>query len=94
MSVMEKALGLIGLERMTNREVLLEDLAALSPSGLYEVLADNRLTQLIDDMHCEDCHRLHGGKCPKPDEADCDLSTEAWLERACEREHLIGVVEA
>lgn len=91
MTIKERALDLIGLERMSNREVLLEDLAALDNEQMYRMLADNRLTRVIDDLHCEDCHRLHGGKCPKPDSDDCVISVEAWLDMPCERPRLIEV---
>ena len=91
MTIKERALDLIGLERMSNREVLLEDLAALDSEQMYRMIADNRLTRVIDDLHCEDCHRMHGGKCPKPDSDDCVITSEEWLELPCERARLIEV---
>ena len=75
---------------MTNREKLLEDLAALSPEDLYTQLADNHLTRLIDDLTCEDCHAAHGDQCPDGDNA-CVMPADAWLEQTCPRERLIGV---
>ena len=86
----EKALDTIGLVRMTNRDQLIDELAALDGAQLYAVLADNRLTQRIDDLKCEDCHRLHGGMCPAPEDGDvCALTEEDWLELPCERERLL-----
>lgn len=90
MTMTEKVLGLIGLARMTNRDQLIDELAALDGAKLYAVLADNRLTQRIDDLKCEDCHRLNGGMCPVPGGDDvCALMQEDWLELPCERERLL-----
>lgn len=86
----EKALDTIGLVRMTNRDQLIDELAALDGEALYTQLADNRLTQRIDDLKCEDCHRLHGGMCPAPGNDDvCALTPGDWLELPFERERLL-----
>ena len=90
MTLKERALNLIGLEQMTNRDQLIEELAELEGEALYDALADNLLVQRIDDLKCEDCHRLHGGMCPAPEDGDvCALTEEDWLELPCERERLL-----
>lgn len=91
MTMKERALSLIGLEGMSNREALLEELSELTSEQLYDQFADNRLTQLIDDLKCEDCHRMHGGQCPMPEEDDCALTLAQWLDMPCTRERLIEV---
>ena len=87
----EKVLDMIGLVPITNRDQLIDELAVLDGAKLYAVLADNRLTQRIDDLKCEDCHRLHGGMCPVPGDGVCALTEEDWLELPCERERLLEV---
>lgn len=90
MTLKERALNLIGLERMTNRDQLIEELAELEGEALYDALVDNRLVQRIDELRYEDCHRLHGGMCPRPeDDAECVLSLEDWMGTPCERERLL-----
>lgn len=82
MSMKEKMLSLIGLEPMTNRDRLLEELGEMDGEQLYQALADNRSTRLIDDAMCAACHRMHDGKCPKPDDGECALTFRAWLNMA------------
>jgi hypothetical protein len=81
-SVKEKMLDLIGLAPMTNRDRLLEELGGMDGERLYQALADNRSTRLIDDAMCAACHRMHDGKCPKPDDSECALTIGAWLDMA------------
>ncbi len=85
----EKALNLIGLAVNTNRDQLIDELAAMDGESLYMALADNRLTRRIDDLKCEDCHRMHGDECPDPDGDDCGMSKAEWMELPCERERLL-----
>lgn len=82
MSVKEKMLDLIGLAQMTNRDRLLEEFGEMDGEQLYQALADNRSTRLIDDAMCAACHRMHDGKCPKPDDSGCALTIGAWLDMA------------
>ena len=78
----EKMLSLIGLEPMTNWDRLLEELGEMDGEQLYQALADNRSTRLIDDAMCAACHRMHDGECPKPDDSGCALTIGAWLNMA------------
>ena len=90
MTLKEKALNLIGLAVVTNRDQLIDELAAMDGESLYMALADNRLTRRIDDLWCEDCKRMHGGTCPCPEDGkDCPLSEAEWMELPCERERLL-----
>lgn len=73
---------------MTNREKLIAELAALSADDFYTVLADNSLTMLIDDKHCDDCVNINGGCLSKADD-ECVITTEAWLEMPCRHAQLI-----
>ena len=82
MSMKEKMLNLIGLAPMTNRDRLLEEFGEMDGERLYQALADNRSTRLIDDAMCATCHRMHGGTCPKPDDSGCAITIGAWLDMA------------
>lgn len=92
MTIKEKLLELIGLERMTNRDLILAELAEMDGAAFYDAFCDNKTAMATDDAKCADCHALHGGKCPRPGDDDpCALTDAAWLEMPATRERLIGV---
>ncbi len=78
----EKLLNLIGLEPMTNRDRLIEELYGLSGEQLYQVLSSSRGAMMIDDALCATCHRMHDGECPKPDDSGCEITVGTWLDMA------------
>lgn len=92
MTIKERFLNLIGLEAMTNRDLILMELAEMDADALYGALADNKLTRRLDDLKCADCHRLHGGECPCPDNDACALPLEDWLDMPATRERLLEAV--
>ena len=98
MTMTERVMGLIGLETMTHREALLEELSELTSEQLFKVLFSNmgegdKLLRIIGDYQCADCRSLRGGTCPAEESGeDCEthgLSTEAWLDLPCKRERLV-----
>ena len=89
MAIGEKILGLIGLEPITNREQLLDELAELSAEELEKLLAKGDLYDRLGDIKCEECKEDHGGECPCSDEDDDCPSLAEWLDRPCVRERLL-----
>lgn len=95
MTLKERVLDAIGLERLTNKDALLAELAELPGETLDIVLGDNRLTEALDWMCCDDCKAAHGGECPLPEDQDitedtpCPLTVGQWLEMPCTRERLL-----
>jgi len=97
MTIPEKLLNAIGLERMTNRDVLMEDLAALDDATFeYVVLSrQSEMPEHLQELVCEDCKKQHDGKCTAPDDDDkCPFSSTEWLSFPCTRDHLIPEVSA
>lgn len=92
MSIKEKMLSLIGLEPMTNRDRLIEELYGLSGEQLYQVLSNSRGAMMIDDAQCATCHRMHDGKCPKPDDNECEITIGAWLDMAWDGASILAEV--
>lgn len=100
MTLKEKMLNAIGLERATNRDALLDELAALPGEALIEALANDRAADALEWLRCDDCKAAHGGECPLPDGQDitedhpCPTSMADWLEMPCTRERLLPEVGA
>lgn len=93
MNMKEKLLNLIGLEPMTNRDRLIEELYGLSGEQLYQVLSGSRGAMMIDDAQCATCHRMHDGECPKPDDVSaCVLTIGAWLDMAWDGASILAEV--
>ena len=69
---------------MTNREKLMEELAALDNDAfVFVVLSRNAsVPEDIQAFVCLDCKAEYGGHCPDPD-GPCALSMEDWLDRPC-----------
>lgn len=96
MTVKEKVLDLIGLEGMSNREALLEELSELTSEQLEMVLfghkrETDRLQTILGEYQCDACQRIRGGKppCETDDDVPCALDTAAWLDLPCERDRLV-----
>lgn len=90
MTVKEKALSLIGLERTRNIDVLLDDLAELTAEELLCILPlDSPLVKRLKMRRCDDCWTKHG-TCPHPFSQDCPGSLAEWLEQPTDRETIIG----
>ena len=89
----EKLLHLIGLERARNLDVLLDELAGLTPEAFERLLltGSNDLEIHLDQLMCADCKAGHGGKCPHPDDADlpCEPRLADWLALPCTRDRLL-----
>ena len=100
MTLKERALTLIGLERMTNRDQLIDELAALPGEALIRVLETDRAAMALEWLRCDDCKAAHGGECPLPEGQDitedhpCPTSMADWLEMPCTRERLLPEVGA
>lgn len=94
MTMKERALSLIGLEGMSNREALLEELSELTSEQLWLVLfghkeESDRLQTILGNYQCEACRRIRGGNCPCETDDPCALATAAWLDLPCERDRLV-----
>ena len=87
----EKVLDMIALVPITNRDQLIDELAALDGEALYAQLADNRATRRIDDLRCEVCKQMYDEVCGAPDDDACLIPIEVWLDMPCERERLLEV---
>ena len=95
MTLKERALSLIGLERATNRDVLLEELAEVPADRFYDLLADGAVNMAMDQWKCSDCEAAHGGTCPlNGADDDCAMTMGQWLEQPCEHERLLPEVSA
>ena len=97
MSFKEHFLNAIGLRPVTNRDVLMDDLAELDDATFeYMVLTrQSDLSKRIDAYVCADCRKEHDGDCIAPeDEATCPSTVVSWLSLPCTREHLIPEVSA
>ena len=97
MTIPEKLLNAIGLERMTNRDVLMEDLAALDNATFeYMVLSrQSDLPEMIENIKCADCKKQHGDKCLAPDDdTPCVTKLADWFSQPCTHDHLIPEVSA
>lgn len=98
MSISEKLLNAIGLERMTNRDVIMEELAGMTDAEFNRFL-DNcpDIDSRLEAICCEECKAQHGGKCPRPDDdSKCSdhFNRVDWLSQPCTHESLITEVEA
>ena len=62
----------------TNRERIMQELAAMDNQTFYRVL-DCSADPAITDRLCRACKDRHGGKCPLGEE-DCLLWDGSWLE--------------
>lgn len=62
----------------TNRERIMQELAAMDNQTFYRVL-DGNADPAITDRLCRACTDRHGGKCPLGEE-DCLLWDGSWLE--------------
>ena len=90
MKLTETVMRIIGLEPVSNREKLMEELETLDGKEFLRILKDGALLMKIDCLMCEDCRNENGGRCPYPDDDQCATSNEKWLEATCTRETLIG----
>ena len=75
---------------MTNRDRIMQELAAMSDRDLFRLLTedhDNRLT----DRLCHACAARHGGECPE-NETNCLLWDGSWLWEKWDGETLLEVV--
>lgn len=79
---------------MTNREKLLEELAALDNAAFYIALTDHRCCVAMENAQCTDCVGRFG-PCPCPDaDGPCRVSTEEWMDWPCRRERLLPEARA
>lgn len=94
MTIKERFLNLIGLVPVTNRDMILMELAEVD-GATFEHLVFSRMSDLpeaVEDLHCEDCRAAHGGRCPQPGDDECCYTVAQWLDEPCRRERLIGVI--
>ena len=93
MSVSEKLLSLIGLERMTNRDVIIAELSEMTDEQFDRFINGYPdFDQKIDAICCEECKTRHGGNCPRhDDDSKCSdhFNRVDWFSQPCTREHLI-----
>ena len=86
---MRKILEALGLHALTNREALMEELAALDNETFFRMMAGNRVIAIMERHQCEDC-RARFGECPSRDDVTpCRVSTEDWMDWECRCERLI-----
>lgn len=65
----------------TNRDKLMEELGALDSTALYDEMADNNVTQAIDDAMCDDCKANHSGRCVATGvDEPCPVTLEDWMQ--------------
>lgn len=62
---------------MTNRERIMQELAAMSDRELHRALTNDSDNYLMDRL-CYACEGRHGGKCPMG-AAECLLWDGSWL---------------
>ena len=91
----EKLLAKIGLEPMRNMDVLLDDLAELTPADFDRLILSGQqtLADLLDKMRCEDCEAAHGGQCPKPFDDTCAIDMADWLGMPAKRECILSELD-
>ena len=91
MALSEKLLNLIGIGRMSNRDVLLDEFAAISAEDFERIVLSHssNLYETLELYRCADCKADHGGQCPNPEDDACPSSMAEWLDSPCRREHLI-----
>lgn len=92
MSIKERFLNLIGLETMTNRDLLLMELGELD-AKTFERMVLSRMSDLpewVENAHCEDCKAAHSGECPTPEDNACTYTTAIWLDEPCTREAILA----
>ena len=93
MKAVEFLLRLVGLEPMTNKDVLLAELSELSGEQ-FETLVLSRQSDFperLDGLMCADCEEQNDGVCPNLDDDDgCKMTLGKWLEMECTRETLLG----
>lgn len=88
----ERLLNFIGLSSITNRDVLMEDLATLDDETFeYMILShQSDITVQLNAHMCEDCKAQHDGKCIAPgDDDNCPFTSVDWLSQPCCRDHLL-----
>lgn len=88
-----RILNAIGIRRATNQEVLLDELAELD-GDTFDYLVLSRMSNFpekIEDLHCEDCNTLHGGRCLHEEDKPCPLTTAQWLAMPCQHDHILEV---
>jgi len=92
----EKLLNAIGLEPMTNRDVIVAELAELTDEQFDRFLNGNvDLDQKVDALCCEACKATHNGKCPRTGDDDrCSdhYNRVDWLSQPCTHDTLITEV--
>ena len=77
---------------MTNREKLMEELAALDNASFDHVVLSRMsdLPEALQGYTCQDCRAEHGGECPgSGDGSPCALSLVDWFDRPCTHDRLI-----
>lgn len=70
---------------MSNREKILEELAAMDNETLFNMMCSYQVSR-VDDFLCADCHTV-GHRCP---EEDCDFVDE-WMREPCRHGRLLEV---
>lgn len=92
MTLKERFLNLIGLEAMTNRDLLLMELGAMDAEAFdHQVLSCmSDLPERVEAAHCEDCKAQHGGVCINPGDDACTYTTAIWLDEPTTREAILS----
>ena len=83
MKVAEKLLTAIGLEPMTNKDVLLEAMAEMDGYQLQALLfsCTSTLERDLDEIMCSECKEKHGGRCSAGEDVVCVIQTGEWLDQ-------------
>ncbi|MBQ3424412.1 MAG: hypothetical protein IJH38_04350 [Clostridia bacterium] len=91
MTLKEHFLSLIGLEAMTNKDLLLCELGSLDGKTFEYMILSNMsdLPKLVEFAHCEDCRAAHGGQCPQPGDDECTYRVAQWLDEPTTREAIL-----
>ena len=91
MTIKERFFNLIGLEAMTNRDLLLMELDAMDAEAFeHQVLSRmSDLPERVEAAHCEDCRAAHGGQCPQPGDDECTYHVAQWLDEPTTREAIL-----
>ena len=77
---------------MTNRERIMQEMAAMSDRDLFRLLTEDHDNRLMDRL-CHACEARHGGKCPL-DATDCLLWDGSWLRDEWDGKSLLLEVRA
>lgn len=95
MNIPEKQLNVIGLEMMTNRDVIMKELAGLDNAAFEHVLFSRQsdAPEMVEFAKCDDCKTQHGGECTASDDEDpCALNMSDWLSQPCTHDRLLSEV--